>query len=213
MARRSDHTRDEIRAMALTAASEILTRHGPAGLTTRAVAAKISYTVGSLYLVFRNLDDLILHVNARSLDDLYLAMQAAQADCRQVEESLLALAYTYIRFAFEHPARWKMIFERPRHGPPPDWYSERVERMFAIVEKALTVLAVNRSAREIRQAARALWGGVHGICVLELTGRLDKRGSVSVQELARSLVTHYVASFTRGSSLVARGKRKNRSKK
>jgi len=197
MARRSDHTRDEIRHMALTAAAEIVSRHGCAALTTRAVAAKIDYTVGSLYLVFRNLDDLILHVNTRSLDDLHSTMQAAAADCPRGEESLLALAYTYIRFAFEHRARWKMIFEHPRRDPPPDWYRARVERMFAIVEKSLAALTSQRSASELRQAAWALWSGIHGICVLGLTGRLDEKGSVSVQELAHSLVTHYVASFTR----------------
>ena len=212
MARRSDHTRDEIRDMALTAAAEILSRHGPAVLTTRAVAAKIGYTVGSLYLVFRNLEDLILHVNARTLDDLYSAMQTAQANSRKPEDSLLALAYTYIHFAFEHLARWKMIFERPRPSQPPDWYNARAERMFAIVEKNLAAVTVQRSARELRQAAHALWSGVHGICALGLTGRLNEKGSVSVQELARSLVTHYVASFARRSVAVGRRK-KNRRKK
>ena len=210
MARRSDHTRDEIRDMALTAAAEILSRHGPAALTARAVAAKIGYTVGSLYLVFKNFDDLILHVNARSLDDLYSAMQTAQRNSRQAEDSLLVLAYTYIHFAFEHPARWKMIFERPRSSQPPDWYNERVERMFAIVEKSLAALAARRTAREIRQATRALWSGVHGICVLGLSGRLNEKGSMSVQELARSLVTHYIASFARTAPMT---KRKTRRKK
>lgn len=210
MARRSDHTRDEIREMALTAAAEILSRHGPAALTARAVAEKIGYTVGSLYLVFQNFDDLILNVNARSLDDLYSAMQAAQTHSHHAEDGLLALAHAYIHFACEHPARWKMIFERPRSSPPPDWYSERVERMFAIVEKSLAAMATQRTAREVCQATRALWSGVHGICVLGLTGRLNEKGSMSVQQLARSLVTHYVASFARTAPMA---KRKTRRKK
>lgn len=209
MARRSDHTRDEIREMALTAAAEILSRHGAAALTARAVAGKIGYTVGSLYLVFQNFDDLIWHMNARSLEELYSALQTAQRNSRRAEDSLLALAYAYIHFAFEHPARWRMIFERPRSRPP-DGYNERVERMFAIVEKSLAVLAARRAAREIQQAARALWSGVHGVCVLGLSGRLNEKGSVSVQELARSLVTHYVASFARTAPMT---KRKTRRKK
>ena len=59
MARRSDHSREELREMALAATEEIIDQQGLAGLTARKVAAGIGYTVGTLYLVFRNLDDLI----------------------------------------------------------------------------------------------------------------------------------------------------------
>jgi AcrR family transcriptional regulator len=196
MARRSEHSREELRDMALAAAAELVAKAGPAGLTTRAVAARIGYTVGSLYLVFRNLDDLILQLNARTLDALYAAVQGAVAAAPAPAERLLALAHAYIRFAYEHRAAWRLVFEHPLPKQTPPWFQERVRRMFALVEAPLAALAVRRSAREIEQAARALWSGVHGVCVLGLTGRLDETGSASVQELARVLVGHYLAGFT-----------------
>jgi len=182
--------------MALSAAARILARQGPEGLTTRAVATKIGYTVGSLYLVFRNLDDLILQLNARTLDDLYAAMQTALSHDAGTGAGILALADTYIQFAFEHRARWRLIFEQPLPARTPPWFQERVTRMFALVEQKLRLLATHRPAEEIRQAARALWGGVHGVCALGLTDRLDDTGPAPVQALARSLVRHYLAGFT-----------------
>ena len=57
MGRRSAHSRDEIRDMAISAASKIVEKQGFQSLTARKVASEIGYTVGTLYHVFRNFDD------------------------------------------------------------------------------------------------------------------------------------------------------------
>ena len=54
MARRSDHTREEIREMALVATEQIVSVAGFSALSARKIAKKIGYTVGSLYLLFDN---------------------------------------------------------------------------------------------------------------------------------------------------------------
>lgn len=59
MARRSDHSREEIKEMALTAALTILEEEGARGLTARKVATAIGYTVGTLYLVFKNQQEMV----------------------------------------------------------------------------------------------------------------------------------------------------------
>ena len=68
MGRRSDHSRDEIRNMAIDASAKIVETEGFKSLTARKVASKIGYTVGTLYHVFRNFDDLVIHMNARTID-------------------------------------------------------------------------------------------------------------------------------------------------
>ena len=68
MARRSDHSRDELRRMALEASKKILTKQGLRGLSTRRIAARMGYSAGTLYQIFDDFDDLILQVNAATLD-------------------------------------------------------------------------------------------------------------------------------------------------
>ena len=63
MGRRNEHSRAELREIALQAAEHLVAEGGLAALSTRKVAAHIGYTVGSLYLVFHNLDDLIIQMN------------------------------------------------------------------------------------------------------------------------------------------------------
>jgi len=197
MARRSDHSREEIHEMALTAAEAIIADQGFPALSARKVAGAIGYTVGTLYLVFENLDDLILQVNGRTLDRLHRQIIEDQSDDADAQARLLQLGHSYIRFADAEPHAWKMIFEH-RLGEerrPPPWLLDKVARMFALVEQRLAELSPARSSREISQAARALWGGVHGICMLAITGTLGVAGVESVQEVTQTLMSHFLKGF------------------
>lgn len=198
MARRSDHSREELREMALSAAEQIVVEQGYQGLSARKVAAAIGYTVGTLYLVFENLDDLILHINARTLDRLHARMTESQANSGDASDYLLQLGEIYIRFANEDPHRWALVFEHrfSEERVAPAWYQEKIARMFAMVEEGLEPLANDRPRQEITQAARALWGGVHGICILALTDNLGIAGVESVQDLTQSLISNYLKGFT-----------------
>jgi AcrR family transcriptional regulator len=185
--------------MALAAAEQIVTEQGGSGLSARKVATAIGYTVGTLYLVFDNLDDLILQLNARTLDQLHQQMLDDQASHSDTTRRLMQLGHTYISFADRQPHRWELVFEHrlPEGQPAPDWFQEKVARMFALVESGLAPLASEHSEAEIRQAARALWGGVHGICILAISGQLDVAGVDSVQGLTHSLMGNYLKGFIR----------------
>ena len=197
MARRSDHSHEEIRNMALEAAEQIIVEQGHDGLTARKVAEGIGYTVGTLYLIFENLDDLIMHINARTLDRLHQLMTDGDTQNLMPEDRLMRLGQIYIHFAYSDPHRWALIFEhRPTDDrPTPDWYAEKVMRVFAVVEETLQPLAPHRTESEISQAACALWAGIHGICILGITQKLSDVGEDSVPDLAISLMLNYLSGF------------------
>ena len=198
MARRSDHSREELRELALAAAEHIVVEQGYEGLSARKVASAIGYTVGTLYLVFENLDELILHINARTLDRLHARMSESQSQCKDARDCLLQLGQVYIRFADDDPHRFAMVFAHRSSEDRgiPAWYQEKIARMFALVEEKLEPLAKQQTRDEITQASRALWGGVHGICILALSDNLGVAGVDSVQDLTQSLISNYLKGFT-----------------
>lgn len=200
MARRSDHSREEIRDMALAAAERIVDDEGFAGLSARKIAGRIGYTVGTLYLVFENIDELILHVNARTLDSLYGALREASAEGTLPEARVLALARAYIGFASRHTRQWGMLYEHrlPEGVKVPEWYREKVARSFALVEEAIRPLV--KDAKNVGPVARALWAGVHGVCLLGLTDKLDVVGAGSVQVLVETLVANFLKGLASGAA-------------
>ena len=198
MARRSDHSREQIREMALQSAEQLINQQGYKGLSARKVAADIGYTVGTLYLVFKNQDEFILHINSRTLDELYQAMQSTIAEHQDAHDCVLALCRTYYDFAATHANRWLLIFEHalPDIGDLPDWYEQRIRGGFEMLEKVLQPIVAAHNQKEVGKAARVLWGSVHGISMLAVTRKLDVVGVESVYELIDSLVENYLAGLT-----------------
>jgi AcrR family transcriptional regulator len=202
MARRSDHSREELREMALSAAEQIVSEQGYEALSARKVASAIGYTVGTLYLVFENIDDLLLQVNARTLDRLHRRMSRVKSRTDDPAGYVVRLGESYLRFANDDPHRWTMVFEhRLSDGREvPDWYQQKVSRMFALIEQGLEPFRKGHSEADMTQAARAIWGGVHGICILAISDNLGIAGVDSVQRLTESLIRNYLQGFTGGES-------------
>lgn len=90
MARRPDHSRDELYALAMNAARGIVERDGIRGLTARNIATAIGYSPGTLYNLFDNLDDLALQINGATLArDGRLSLVGDQS-VPEMAESLIA---------------------------------------------------------------------------------------------------------------------------
>jgi AcrR family transcriptional regulator len=166
MERRIDHTREEIRELALSAAEALLDDEGSGAMTARRNAQGIGYTVDTLYLIFDNLDDLTLHVNGRTLGYLHHCAQEATQDADSPRSEILRVGRVYAQYSLSRRAKWRHLF-RPRQDPDiqfPSWYLEKVEQLFSLIERPL--LALGSDARDAHVGARALWSAVHGICTL-----------------------------------------------
>ena len=197
MARRSDHTRDELRTLALEAAREVAESEGWRGLTARKVATRIGYSVGTLYNVFQDLDDMIIAVNGETLDALFAHLQAAMAGqtAAEPEEALRILGDAYIAFIDRHPNLWDILFEHrlpPGRGLPP-WYDGKLAKLLGLLEKAIAPLFSDSERAERGRAARVLWCAMHGICSLARSGKLGIVSPDSVEAMARQLITNYTA--------------------
>jgi len=195
MGRRNEHTREELREIALQAAERLVATQGLVGLSTRKVVSGIGYTVGSLYMVFRSLDELILQMNERTLDALYQKLAAAIADRPPPGVAIRALARAYIAFALTETPRWLAIYQHrlPEGHTVPDSFSDKVTRMFDLVQRELTLLCPQRSPDDLMLATRALWSGIHGVCILGFDQKLESVGGRSVAQVADSLLDHYLS--------------------
>lgn len=192
MARRSDHTREELQEMALTAAETLLDEQGGAALSTRKVAAAIGYSVGSLYLIFKNLDDLCWQINARTLEGLTQVLDQQSID-QSPRDRLKSYANAYLDYAREWSHRWALLFDHSTdEGDAPEWLQEKIAMLFSRVEIDLAELYPNETPEKITLAARTLWGGVHGITQLKMRDKLFFGGDSAAQLMTDSLIDRYL---------------------
>lgn len=194
MARRADHSREELRVLALDAAEDILAREGLEALTARAVAARIGYSPGTLYNLFANRDDLIVQTNGRTLERLIAALRAAPHK-GEPEADALALADAYVDFTATRGNLWQALFEHrlPPGQDLPDWYYARIAEALRVVATALAPLYPPSREADLADAVRALWSGLHGVCSLAASNKLAIVSGRSPRDLARLLVRNFVA--------------------
>ncbi len=194
MARRSEHSQEEIKEMVLQAAETIIVEEGSQALKVRKIAMEIGYTVGSIYMVFDNMADLMLHIKARTLDDLAGELEQVVEQCDAPELCIAELAKVYVSFAIDHYHRWSMIFGQDAHeqDEAPDWYLQKVNQMFIRVESLFRQLSPQQSSEQTQLAARALWSGVHGVCMLSVSGSLDRVGAGNTEKVVMLLVENFL---------------------
>jgi AcrR family transcriptional regulator len=194
MGRRNEHSRDELKALALRAAGEIVAESGAAALSMREVARRIGYTVGALYIVFENLDDLIVHVNEQTVVELRASLERIRGRANQPAQNLRLLVAAYLGFALLHTARWRLVFEHrlPDGQKAPATYAGHTAAIFALVSERLRESGTTHDASSTAEIATALWSGAHGICMLAVTGKLQVATHASVQRLLDLLLDRFL---------------------
>ncbi len=194
MSRRSDHSREQIREMALATAEHIVVEEGFNALSARKIAKNIGYTVGTLYLVFKNIEDLIIQTNARTLGRLEQHLQKIPVAGLGAQDRILALGDAYYEFARAHEHLWTMVFEhRPAQDTAVnDQITARISNLFAKVEEELVILMPDESPHEIAATARALWCGVHGVCSLAISNKLLSAGKHSAPDLIKIQISCFL---------------------
>jgi AcrR family transcriptional regulator len=195
MGRRSSHTPHQLRELILDAAREIIESQGLAGLSAREIARRIGYSPGTIYNMYQNLDDVVLHVEAQVLDALEarLALVLAKATG---PDALPELAHAYLAFTQEKPKLWNLLFEHhlPAGVELPSWYQSKLEGLLARVEQSLAPLFPVGQEADRQRAARVLWAGVHGITSLSTADKL----SIVTTDAASRLIDDLVRTYLQG---------------
>lgn len=168
MARRSEHSQEEIKQMVLEAAEDIIQQQGFSALKVRKIAADIGYTVGSIYMVFANMNDLNMHIKARTWQKLLLYLQRDIGEQGVVTlTNIEQIAIAYLDFTVLNKGVWCMLFEHqlPIGECVPDWYLQENKQVLEFVYCVLKRLNTSHSDEQVRLAAQTLIISVQGVCM------------------------------------------------
>ncbi|WP_072372792.1 TetR/AcrR family transcriptional regulator [Hyphomicrobium sp. NDB2Meth4] len=195
MGRRSIHTPEELRELIIDATTTIVEQEGLEGLSAREIAKRIGYSPGTLYNVFENLDDLLLIIEARLLDELALRLEGTDTS-GSPSERLRRLVGTYFAFTQERPKLWNLLNEHrmPAGRTVPEWYQAKLDKLLAPLDEAMTPLLLDSDPSTRRQHARTLWASVHGMTSISTA---DKLSHVTAH-IGRSLVDDLVQTYLAG---------------
>jgi AcrR family transcriptional regulator len=160
-----------LRQEILDAARELFVRDGYENVTMRRIAERIEYSPTTIYLHFKDKDELLHEICEEMFRELADQLEAVSAAETDPVEGLKKGLRTYIEYGIRHPQHYRVTFMMPADYPiPAEEYprSSQGGRAFTTLVTAVgKCIAAGRFAEtEIMLASQILWAGVHGLTSL-----------------------------------------------
>ena len=110
---RKERQKENLRQEILDAASEMFATEGYANVSMRKVADKIEYSPTTIYLYFKDKNDLLNQICEDTFGKLYRKVSAIREENENPLESLRKGIRAYVEFGLEHPNHYEVTFITP----------------------------------------------------------------------------------------------------
>jgi AcrR family transcriptional regulator len=202
VAERREREREHLRGQVIDAARDLLLEQGLAGLSMRAIAERIEYSPATIYLYFKDKDELVrevVHTGFELLTGQVERERARLTEGAGAAEQYSAMGRAYARFAVENPAYFRIMFELPgtaelRCHEPSEHEKVGFDRAVEMVQGA--VETGEFGAVDPARSAVVGWGVIHGLTTLYLSGHLGDR--VASPEAFYELIEYAMGSLYSG---------------
>lgn len=170
---RREHEKQELRQAILTAAGELFLERGYEHFSLRQVAERIGYSATTIYLYFKDKDDLLFTVVDEGFLRFGQQLSAAAASTDDPLARLDAMGQAYLDFGLRNKLHYQLMFmqrtdflmkERPGEDQP------RIDSFGVLqqaVQQALDAGALQPG--DVKLYSDTLWSVVHGPVALAIT--------------------------------------------
>ncbi len=186
--------KEEMRSLILTTAMKLFVEEGFGNISIRRIADKIEYSPATIYLYFKDKDEILYALHTEGFEELYKRQLGVQS-IDDPRERLKKHGEIYIRFALDHPEYYNLMFiERgpaKKFAENDQWTVGRRSYEFfqQDVQRAIDAGVLPRGSANI--ATFSLWSLAHGIVALILRNRCTMLDQEKLRETALSAY-HYI---------------------
>ncbi len=169
----------DTRGAILAEATRLFQQHGVDGFSMRQIAGAIGFSATTIYLYFKDKNDLMYAVCVAGFEEFGASLEQAAASHADPVERLRALGRAYIDFALTHPLHYDVMFIRPKEWAIGAMTDERVGTdradppslagLVTAVQAAVDAGALHEQAGDVRELAMRLWAGLHGVAALAIS--------------------------------------------
>jgi AcrR family transcriptional regulator len=166
---RQQKHKEEFKAEILEAALALFAEEGYAKFSMRRLAARIDHSPTTIYLYFRDKDDLLFHISENLYASLLVKMQQLREMPLPPHEILKAACLHYIHYSLAHPEQYKVVFFSNPHlyGPPEEYYTrDTVSRRCWVNICDLVGVCIQSGffrPMDCNTLATVLWSAIHGL--------------------------------------------------
>lgn len=212
IAERREREKEALRTRIVEAARDIVSEDGLDALSMRAIAERIEYSPATIYLYFRDKEELLREVVAAGFERMAEGVQREMREAEAGDDPVLrhrCLGRAYAKFGLENTAYFRVMFELPGVAQmdcpaecAPDvheFHDESAwEALVSTVQGAMDEGLI--AVEDAQEGAVISWGLIHGLTSLYLSGHLVKSvpSNQAFLELVERAMDSLGAGWSRG---------------
>ncbi len=193
MASKTEKRREDLRENLTNAAEQIIVTHGVRAIKARDLAGMVGCSVGAIYNVFHDLNELVMAVNGRTFRRLGATVaDALDGSEATPQEQLIIMSGAYLEFAHENTLAWRALFDLKMSTDMavPQWYLRELGALFALIGKPISAIFPDWDQDQIDLMTRALFSSVHGIVLLGLEKRISGVPVDQIEKMIAAVLTN-----------------------
>lgn len=189
---RKEREKAEMRRRIVDAAVQMIVEEGYEKVSIRNIADKIEYSPATIYLYYKDKDELLYDVQSQAFATLAEEF-GKKINAEDPFKRLEQLAVAYLEFSRQHPELYDLMFiikapmntlvekEKWENGDPS--YDALHRLMQECIEKKLVKF------KDATIATLSVWGFAHGLISLHLRGRCTKVSRVPEEDVPKVIET------------------------
>jgi len=172
---RKERQKTDMQKAILDAALKLFSDDGFENVTMRRIADTIEYSVGTIYLYFKDKNEILFELHKKGFEEFYKKQLNVQ-HIKEPKERLFAHGTAYIEFAMQNPEYYDVMFISRGPAKQMKEYQEWEEGLRTYDLLKLNIIQAQQTGYlagvDVEVAAFTFWSLVHGISSLYIRDRL-----------------------------------------
>ncbi len=199
IATRKQREKEEMRQLILEAAKSIFLEKGYEATSIRTIAERIEYSPGTIYLYFKDKDELFHALHEEGFRIMLEKMQPLQ-HVPDPMNRLIAMGRVYMEFALTNKDFYDLMFimEAPMDHECQEEQHEKWKMGDSTLNYLKTVLRECQEVGyfkglDVEYLSFMIWSSLHGMCALYCRGRCQAYENYQPEDLIKNGMEYYIS--------------------
>lgn len=191
VAERKKREKAKMKRLILETANSLFLKGGPQNVSIRKIANSIDYSPATIYLYFKNKDDIIDNIREKSIVE-FIGKLEEYSFIKDHFGRLKNLSNSWIEFALTQPDKYNSIFSNNDKLSEDKIYNYLSDIIYkSIIESRIQRMPVN-------EATIIVISFLHGLSLILMTKKLHVRSKAELKDFANNLINRFLNNLKGG---------------